>query len=159
VQRLDSLSKLRVGGQSTELARDISPGPGTRVTRFTPEADGAPSSHIRRICAFIRTHYAEPISLQVAAGLAGRNATYIATMFRRQTGMTIHRYQIRVRMRRAATLLRQSEKVEAVMLLVGYRCKKNFYRQFEMTFGVTPGQYKTRHIGRRRRAALAQAVD
>lgn len=45
-------------------------------------------------------------------------------------------------MRRAAMLLRQSEKVEAVMLQVGYRGKKNFYRQFDIAFGVTPGRHK-----------------
>ena len=48
-------------------------------------------------------------------------------------------------MRRVAMLLRRSEKVEAVMLQVGYRGKKNFYRQFEIAFGVTPGQYKAIH--------------
>ena len=103
------------------------------------------SSHVRRICLFIRTHYDEPISLQTLAACVGRNAAYTATLFHRQTGTTIHRYLTRIRMRRAAMLLRRSEKVEAVMLQVGYRGKKNFYRQFEIAFGVTPGQYKANH--------------
>ena len=154
VQRLDSLSALGVGVQPSGPSRDI---PGelatlTHAMRLAVDPSGAPSAQIRRICAFIRAHYAERISLEVAAALVGRNPTYIATIFRRLTGMTIHRYQIRVRMRRAATLLRQSEKVEAVTLLVGYRCKKNFYRQFETTFGVTPGQYKATHLRGRARS-------
>jgi len=103
------------------------------------------SSHVRRICSFIRTHYDEPISLQTLAACVGRNAAYTATLFHQQTGTTIHRYLTRIRMRRAAMLLRRSEKVEAVMLQVGYRGKKNFYRQFEIAFGVTPGQYKANH--------------
>ena len=100
------------------------------------------SAHVRRLCSVMRAHYDQPISLETLAASVGRNAAYTATLFRRQTGTTIHRYLTRVRMRRAATLLRRSEKVESVMLQVGYRGKKNFYRQFEMAFGVTPGQYK-----------------
>ena len=103
------------------------------------------SAHVRRICTFIRAHYDQPISLATLAACVGRNAAYTATLFHRQTGTTIHRYITRVRMRRAAVLLRQSEKVEVVMLQVGYRGKKNFYRQFEMAFGVTPGRYKANH--------------
>jgi two-component system response regulator YesN len=103
------------------------------------------SAHVRRICVFIRAHYDEPISLATLAACVGRNAAYTATLFHRQTGTTIHRYLTRIRMRRAAMLLRRSEKVEAVMLQVGYRGKKNFYRQFELAFGVTPGQYKANH--------------
>ena len=113
-------------------------GPRYRVSRVW-------SSHVRRICSFIRAHYDEPISLQILAACVGRNTAYTATLFHRQTGTTIHRYLTRIRMRRAAMLLRRSEKVEAVMLQVGYRGKKNFYRQFEMAFGVTPGQYKANH--------------
>jgi len=113
-------------------------GPRYRVTR-------AWSTHVRRICSFVRTHYDEPISLQMLAACVGRNTAYTATLFHRQTGTTIHRYVTRIRMRRAAMLLRRSEKVEAVMLQVGYRGKKNFYRQFEIAFGVTPGQYKANH--------------
>ena len=105
-----------------------------------------PSAHVRWICGFLRAHYGERISLDRVAAHVGRNREYVATLFRRQTGTTIHRYLTRVRMRRAAALLRRSEKVEAVMLLVGYRSKKNFYRQFETAFGVTPGQYKATRL-------------
>ena len=101
-----------------------------------------PSPLVRRICVLIRAHYDERISIESLAARIGRNPAYTATLFHRQTGTTIHRYVTRVRMRRAATLLRRSEKVEAVMLQVGYRSKKNFYRQFAMAFGITPGEYK-----------------
>ena len=123
-------------GSTTTASVEI--GPRYRVSRTW-------SMHVRRICSFIRTHYDEPISLQSLATGVGRNAAYTATLFHRQTGTTIHRYLTRTRMRRAAMLLRRSEKVEAVMLQVGYRGKKNFYRQFEIAFGVTPGQYKANH--------------
>jgi AraC-like DNA-binding protein len=120
--------------------------PSSSVEIARPSRAGrAWSAHVRRLCVFMRAHYHEPISLELLAACVGRNAAYTATLFHRQTGTTIHRYLTRVRMRRAAALLRRAEKVEAVMLQVGYRGKKNFYRQFEMAFGVTPGQYKANH--------------
>jgi AraC-like DNA-binding protein len=100
---------------------------------------------VRRIRRLIRAHYGEQLSVSGLAARVGRNTQYISTLFHRQTGTTIHRYLTSVRMRQAAKLLRRREKVEAVMLLVGYRGKKNFYRQFEASFGITPGRYKARH--------------
>ena len=100
------------------------------------------SAQVQGICTFIRSHYDERIPLERLAAGVGRNAAYMSTLFHRQTGTTIHYYRTRIRMRRAAMLLRRAEKVEAVMLQVGYRSKKNFYRQFAAAFGVTPGQYK-----------------
>ena len=101
------------------------------------------STQVQDICAFIRSHYHENISLRRLASSVGRNPAYMSTLFHRQTGMTIRRYVTRIRMRRAGILLRRGEKVEAVMLQVGYQSKKNFYRQFVAAFGVTPGHYKS----------------
>ena len=53
-------------------------------------------------------------------------------------GMSVHQWLTTVRLDRASTLIRDGVKVEAVSLLVGYRSKKNFYRQFKRRFGTTP---------------------
>lgn len=159
VQCLDSLSASGVCHRATldEMMRPVSGGnsqgaaafgarPDVRKdARSAIELEAAPSPQVRHICLFIRAHYDERISLESLAAREGRNTAYMATLFHRQTGTTIHRYLTRIRMRRAAILLRRSEKVEAVMLQVGYRSKMNFYRQFETAFGVTPGQYKAGH--------------
>jgi AraC-like DNA-binding protein len=142
VECLDTLSAF---GVSRRTAHPASPSP---ASVSTTRVDAIRSPHVRRACAYIRTHYGERISLDSLATLVGRNTAYLATLFRRQTGMTIHRYLTGIRMQRAARLLRQCEKVEAVMLLVGYRSKKNFYRQFAAAFGVTPGQYKANAVAR-----------
>jgi photosystem II stability/assembly factor-like uncharacterized protein len=49
-------------------------------------------------------------------------------------------------MERAVTLIGKGDKVEAVALQVGYRSKKNFYRQFTIRFGVTPAAYRVRAL-------------
>jgi AraC-like DNA-binding protein len=118
---------------------------GRASQRAQASGDGALSPAVRQIRQLIHTHYREPISLRKLADDVGRNTQYISTLFHRQTGKTVHGYLRTVRMEHAAQLLRRSEKVEAVMLLVGYRSKKNFYRQFSNNFGMTPGCYKACH--------------
>jgi transcriptional regulator GlxA family with amidase domain len=63
-------------------------------------------------------------------------------MFRRVVGVSVHQWLTNVRLDRASTLIRDGVKVEAVSLLVGYRSKKNFYRQFRRRFGTTPFEYR-----------------
>jgi AraC-like DNA-binding protein len=136
--------------EDTEWQGSLDEAPAGRVSR-TPDARGDSflSPEIRQIRQLIQAHYREPISLRTLANGVGRNTQYLSTLFHRQTGSTVHGYLTSVRMKHAANLLRRSEKVEAVMLLVGYRGKKNFYRQFSNTFGMTPGTYKARHASGR----------
>ena len=50
----------------------------------------------------------------------------------------MHEWLTGVRLDHALALIREGVKIEAVALLVGYRSKKNFYRQFKRRFGMTP---------------------
>jgi AraC-like DNA-binding protein len=90
----------------------------------------------------IDERYAEPLTLNMLAGAVGRSKRHLASVFQRAFGMSVHRYQTRVRLNRALTLIREGEKIEAVSLLVGYRSKKNFYRNFSAHIGVTPTAYR-----------------
>jgi AraC-like DNA-binding protein len=116
------------------------------AARLSPSSNAmlSPAERTRR---FIEAHYAEPLTLDDIARAVGCARSYVAATFKREIGETPHRYIARVRMRRAAELIAQGDKVEAVMLSVGYRSKKNFYRQFKLETGVTPATYRgrTRH--------------
>jgi AraC-like DNA-binding protein len=102
---------------------------------------------VERLTHFIDENYAERLTLDVLAAAVGRSKRHVATLFRQQTGQTVHRYLTQVRVDRAAALIRQHEKIDAVSLLVGYRGKKNFYLHFKQQIGVTPGVYKTALMG------------
>lgn len=95
--------------------------------------------HVRQ---FIGEHYQERLTLDSLAALFGRNRGWLSFHFRSETGITLHDYITKVRIDRAADLIRQGEKVEAVSLLVGYRSKKNFYRQFKALKGMNPGEFR-----------------
>lgn len=91
---------------------------------------------------FIETHFTDQITTASVARLVGRERTYFATAFRRQTGQTIHRFVVSVRLKHAVTRLAEGEKVEAAMASAGYRSKRSFYRDFRTRLGATPGVYR-----------------
>ena len=59
--------------------------------------------------------------------------------------MSARAYVARTRIERAARAIRNGEKVKAVALEVGFRSKKNFYRQFRRRFGTAPAKYRSTH--------------
>lgn len=107
-------------------------GPGTR-----------PSREVREALRLIEARYAEPLTLRTLARAIGCSREHLARRFRRETGMTVHRHLVHVRVTRAAHEVLQGDKIEAVMLGVGFRGKRNFYRQFRARFGTTPGAYRS----------------
>ena len=96
---------------------------------------------------FIDAHFTDPITTASVARLVGRERTYFATAFRRETGETIHRYIVSVRLRHAMSKLADGEKVEAAMHAAGYRSKRSFYRDFRTRIGATPGVYRDKLRG------------
>ena len=104
----------------------------------------AAHEHVRRMLDRIEQSYSEPITLRSLASELHRQSAYLGGMFRREVGMSVHQWLTTVRLERASVLIREGVKVEAVSLLVGYRSKKNFYRQFKRRFGTTP--FEHRHL-------------
>ena len=121
--------------------RALSPAPEPR-----PQHMSATQEHVRRMLDRIERSYSEPITLRSLASELHRQSAYLGGMFRRVVGMSVHQWLTTVRLDRASTLIREGVKVEAVSLLVGYRSKKNFYRQFKRRFGTTP--FAHRHTAR-----------
>jgi AraC-like DNA-binding protein len=97
------------------------------------------SPHVQRAKTFIRGNSHQQVTLKSVGEAVGRQHQYLATLFRQEAGITIHEYLTCVRIRHAWELIRAGEKIEAVALLVGYRSKKNFYRQFKSRVGLDPG--------------------
>ena len=94
--------------------------------------------HVRHMMDRIEQSYSEPITLQSLAVEFHRQGAHLGAMFRREVGVPMRQWLTRVRLDHAAALVREGVKIEAVSMLVGYRSKKNFYRQFKRRFGTTP---------------------
>jgi AraC-like DNA-binding protein len=122
-----------------------------RIAALVPADMHSPRhARIERIVDYVETHYQEHLTLDLLAAVIGRHKVSLADDFKDRTGLTVHNYLTRVRVRRAAELLKSEDggsKIEAVMMAVGYRSKKNFYRQFKDHYGVTPGVYRQQFLG------------
>ena len=105
-------------------------------------SDGDPA--VQRMTAFIDKGYAGRITVKTVAAALRANPARLGRRFHHEVGVSVHRYVTRVRLEHAARLIASNVKVEAVALIVGYRSKKNFYRQFARHFGVTPETFRRR---------------
>lgn len=93
---------------------------------------------IREVVDVIGADVGRRRTLSELANGVGRSPSHLNMMFQRATRLTVRQYAVFVRMSHAATLIERGEKIEAVAISVGYRSKKNFYRQFKAWFGVNP---------------------
>jgi PAS domain S-box-containing protein len=93
----------------------------------------------------IHRHYSERLTLARFARNLRRPPASLGRLFREEIGVTVHEYVTRARMVFSAADVRAGVKVEAVALVLGYRSKKNFYRQFKRFFGMTPDIYRRDH--------------
>jgi AraC family transcriptional regulator len=113
----------------------------------TPTNGGLAAWQRRKAIAYIEEHLAEPISLQVLAGLARLSPGYFCRAFRRSFGMPPQRYQQSERIGRAKTLLaKHGASVTEVGLTVGYNDASTFCTAFRRVTGVTPSSYR-RNLG------------
>jgi len=97
---------------------------------------------VRRMLDEIDRDYADVVTLRTLGATIGRQPAYLGHVFRTVLGLTVHERMTRVRLERAAEMIKAGTKIEAVSLTVGYRSKKNFYRQFKRYFGTTPAGYR-----------------
>lgn len=98
--------------------------------------------HVRRMLDEIHQRYNQRLTLACLASALGRQSAYLGRLFREEIGVTVHEYITRARMVFGAAEVRAGVKIEAVSLDLGYRSKKNFYRQFKRRFGMTPEAYR-----------------
>jgi excisionase family DNA binding protein len=110
------------------------------AARWTSGEPSTPPAELIR--AFVETHFAEHLTLDSVAAATGCTRSHVAAAFDANPGDAMHRYLARARIRRAAELIMQGDKIESAMLAVGYRSKKNFYYQFKRETGDTPAAYR-----------------
>lgn len=86
----------------------------------------------------------EALSVESVARAMNKNRTRLWRCFKREKGMTLEEYIIRVKLNQAAILLqtRPDLTVKEIGEKVGYYCYDYFIRVFREYFGTTPGKYR-----------------
>lgn len=89
--------------------------------------------------------YAEQISLGDLSRRFGYAEDYIIRIFKKQYGITPHRYQIQLRMEHARWLLENTDlTAQEVADAVGYHDFSAFYRSFRAHCGISPSELMNR---------------
>ena len=97
---------------------------------------------VERMLTLIHTEHPGIVTLRMLGQALGRQPGYLGSVFQDELRMSVREYATRLRMQQAEELVRAGLKIEAVALTVGYRSKKNFYRQFRRHFGTTPDRFR-----------------
>jgi AraC-like DNA-binding protein len=100
---------------------------------------------VDQVIFLLEQNLSEPLSLEELGKKIGCSHFYLCRIFSAQTGRTITQYLRRLRMEKAAELLRSGEcNVTEAALEVGYSSLSHFSQAFHETFGCCPGLYPLR---------------
>ena len=88
-------------------------------------------------------HLSEKITIIQLSRMLSVSPTYLKAEFRRIHGMSIHRWLMELRMRRAEELICCTDQpIYQIAQEVGYEGMSQFSTVFKKHYGVTPGQFK-----------------
>lgn len=98
---------------------------------------------IYTVLEYVSQHYADKISVDTAAEIAGYAKTYFCRQFKQATGVSFHRYLNNYRIGAACILLEDSRlSVTEIAQRTGFSSAKLFCRTFKDTTGMTTRQYQ-----------------
>lgn len=111
------------------------------------EDKGADSSsvvqQVEQIHRYIEQSYHENITLTALAEQYHMDASYLSRIFSQKYGETIIAFLTRIRMEKAAELMKdQDKKLETISFLVGYDDYNYFSRVFRKKMGCSPREYR-----------------
>lgn len=105
---------------------------------------GRQKSHaaVQNAIGLLETQYHTPLTVADIAARVGLERAYFSTLFKAETGSTPHAYLTTLRIRKACTLLAETDApIAAVAESVGLD-DQNFARLFKKETGKSPGEYK-----------------
>lgn len=101
------------------------------------------SLHVRRAAEFIRTHYADGITVADVAKHVSLNRSYLSTLFQGAMGMPPQEYLSRYRLSRAEEhLMNSNASIATVAHSCGYQDPQVFSKAFRQRYGLTPAKYR-----------------
>ena len=104
---------------------------------------------VQKIINYIEEHYYEPISAESLAEEIYFSSNTLRIMMKKQTGGTIHEYLTRVRLEKAAELLKyHDKKIGQVAKEVGYDSASYFCMKFSKDYGMSPLAYRKKYLDR-----------
>ena len=119
-----------------------------RDKQHIPVAARMGSSHkaLVEVAALMESNIEEPLSLVELANLAGLSQRHLQRMFRHALGMSPMSYYLNLRLKRARTLLLQTEmSVMNITVACGFQSGCHFSKSYRAQFGYSPRDERRRH--------------
>lgn len=99
-------------------------------------------SSVQKAIGYMEANYHKDVSVSMLAAEIGLDRSYFSTLFKVQTGISPHEYLTQLRVKKAATLLKESAySVSEISEAVGFD-SGNFSRIFKQIIGLTPLEYR-----------------
>ncbi|WP_286191990.1 AraC family transcriptional regulator [Roseomonas genomospecies 6] len=107
-----------------------------------------PPRLLKRVVDHIEEHCSRPIRLQELADLTGLSAAHFCSAFKASTGVPPHKWQMRVRVERAKSLLAGSDlTLAAAAVMAGFSDQAHLTRVFRQIVGTTPAAWLRNQSG------------
>lgn len=104
------------------------------------------SNHIRYCIKYIHENLHTKITIPKLAEKTELNASYLSTLFKKETGMTIHAHIQKKRLETAANILsRTDHSCSAIAQSLCFSSQSHFIQTFQKFYGITPGEYRRTH--------------
>lgn len=102
--------------------------------------------NIEKVISYIHNNYKEKITLDQLAVMFNTNRTSLNNQFYKATNLSIIDYIIKLRVKVAATLLRNTLiPISEVMIRVGFNDSSHFWRTFKKNMSLTPKEYREKY--------------
>lgn len=98
---------------------------------------------IDRIISWTEKNYAQSISLDDVAAIAGYSKNYFCNKFKTATGVTYNTYLNHIRIYHACHLLEAGVPIQNVCTKCGFENVSYFVQLFKKTMGITPKKYSS----------------
>ncbi|NOU87894.1 helix-turn-helix domain-containing protein [Paenibacillus sp. LMG 31460] len=100
-----------------------------------------------KVLRYIHEHYDEDLSQPFLAEMVMMPVSHFSSIFKQEVGVTFTDYVIAFRIDKAKELLAQTDlKVTDIADRLRYNNSQNFIRAFKRLTGVTPGEYRSKHV-------------
>jgi AraC-like DNA-binding protein len=114
-----------------------------RLAALHANAGGDP--RVERAIRFFDQRFAERVTMDAAARVAGLSPDHFVGVFRSAVGCTPHQYLVQCRLRQARRLIASEgyrRSLTEIALAVGFADQPHLTRHFQRVFGQTPGHWR-----------------
>jgi len=102
----------------------------------------AGDAHVGRAVKTIAQRYQEKLTVKGLAEQENLNEVYFGSLFKKETGMTVHQYITKIRVQNAENMLQSGHyRVQEVAELCGFSDVFHFYKSFRRYRGIPPSLY------------------